>query len=83
MIILDLDSLRAPQWSRLNSYYGKPWIWCLLHNFGGNRRIYGDLQGIIDVPFTARNTTMIGTIQNVHEIETQCCFRNWIDTRSY
>src|SRR5690242_18497129 len=35
MIILDLYSDVAPVWSRTDSYFGKAWIWCMLHNFGG------------------------------------------------
>ena len=31
MIVLDLFSEAAPQWNRTKSYYGKKWIWCLLH----------------------------------------------------
>lgn len=71
MIILDLDSLRAPQWSRLNNFYGKSWIWCLLHNFGGNRRVYGDLPGISTVPFQAKQASanMIGIGMTPEAIE--------------
>merc|ERR1719233_225868 len=34
MIILDLQSERSPIWSRTKQYFGKPWIWNTLHNFG-------------------------------------------------
>ncbi|MUT98611.1 MAG: hypothetical protein EP145_05430 [Bacteroides uniformis] len=34
MIVLDLWGEEHPVWNRTNSYYGKPWIWCMLHNFG-------------------------------------------------
>ena len=34
MIILDLWSERYPVWNRTESYFGKTWIWCMLHNFG-------------------------------------------------
>ena len=30
MLILDLFTEAQPAWQRLNSYYGKPWIWCQL-----------------------------------------------------
>eukprot|EP00052_Salpingoeca_macrocollata_P019135 m.158211 g.158211 ORF g.158211 m.158211 type:complete len:892 (+) comp20876_c1_seq3:1064-3739(+) len=43
MIILDLASESAPQFQRLGYYYGKQWIWCMLHNFGGRRGLYGFL----------------------------------------
>ncbi|KAJ5367734.1 hypothetical protein N7541_001675 [Penicillium brevicompactum] len=46
MLILDLFSESIPQWKRTNSYYGKPWIWCQLHNFGGNMGLYGQIQNL-------------------------------------
>lgn len=41
MIILDLVSDAAPLWQATRSYYGKPWIWCQLHNYGGNMGFMG------------------------------------------
>ncbi|KAJ5155130.1 uncharacterized protein N7500_010569 [Penicillium coprophilum] len=46
MLILDLFSESIPEWRRTNSYYGKPWIWCQLHNFGGNMGLYGQIQNL-------------------------------------
>lgn len=46
MIILDLWSESHPVWSRTNAYYGKSWIWCMLHNFGGNISMYGRMNAI-------------------------------------
>jgi len=31
MIVLDLFSEAEPQWNRTQSYFGKKWVWCLLH----------------------------------------------------
>lgn len=36
MLILDLFSESQPQWQRTSSYFGKPWIWCELHDYGEN-----------------------------------------------
>ena len=36
MLILDLWSERFPVWNRTHAYYGKPWLWCMLQNFGQN-----------------------------------------------
>ena len=63
MIILDLNSEVSPVWTHTQSYFGKPFIWCLLHNFGGTRAIYGNLTTIATGPIDAMNTpgsTMIG-----------------------
>ncbi|KAF7715307.1 Alpha-N-acetylglucosaminidase [Penicillium ucsense] len=46
MLILDLFSESAPQWRRTNSYYGKPWIWCQVHDYGGNMGLYGQLRNV-------------------------------------
>ena len=48
----------------LQSYFGKPFIWCLLHNYGGTRGIYGNLTTIaIDplIALKAPGSTMVGT----------------------
>ena len=63
MIILDLFSESEPQWQRLNSYFGKPWIWCQLHGFGGNMGMYGQVENVTFNPIEALNnatSTMIG-----------------------
>lgn len=72
MIILDLDSEVSPLWDKTNSYFGKPFIWCLLHNFGGTRAIYGNLTTIATDPIDAMNTpgsTMIGVGMTPEAIE--------------
>ena len=55
MIILDLWSERHPVWKRTNAYYGKPWIWCMLHNFGKNINMSGNLNSIANDPANALN----------------------------
>ncbi|KAJ9597696.1 hypothetical protein L9F63_011450, partial [Diploptera punctata] len=67
MIILDLQSELSPQYKRLHSYYGQPFIWCMLHNFGGTLGLYGAVNNVNQVQlalFDGRgleNGTMIGT----------------------
>ena len=46
MLILDLFSESEPQWRRTESYYGKPWIWCQLHDYGGNEGFYGQISNL-------------------------------------
>lgn len=50
MIILDLWSETRPIWSSTEAYYGKKWIWCMLHNFGGNIGMFGKMDTIANVP---------------------------------
>lgn len=64
MIVLDLFAEISPIWSRTQSFYGQPFIWCMLHDFGGVMELYGDLDSVNTGPFIARNSTnssMIGT----------------------
>ncbi|PVH80836.1 glycoside hydrolase family 89 protein [Cadophora sp. DSE1049] len=53
MLIIDIFSESAPQWQRTNSYFGKPWIWCQLHNFGGNMGLYGQVENVTVNPIEA------------------------------
>lgn len=53
MLILDLYSESEPQWQRTQSYYGKPWIWCMLHDYGGNMGLYGQIMNITQNPIEA------------------------------
>ncbi|CAJ2509978.1 Uu.00g058780.m01.CDS01 [Anthostomella pinea] len=63
MIILDLFSETQPQWQRTSSYYGKPWIWCELHDYGGNMGLYGQVENVTINPVQAlanESSTIIG-----------------------
>ncbi|PSR71093.1 hypothetical protein PHLCEN_2v13062 [Hermanssonia centrifuga] len=55
MLILDLYSEAQPQWNRTNSYFGKSWVWCELHDFGGNMGMEGNLPAIITGPIASLN----------------------------
>jgi len=50
MIVLDLFSETRPVWSRTDAYYGKPWIWCMLLNFGGNVGMFGKMDVVAVEP---------------------------------
>lgn len=43
MIVLDLQSEEFPQYERLEQYYGQPYIWCMLHDFGGTMGNFGSI----------------------------------------
>ena len=55
MIVLDLSSEVAPQFRRLDSYYGQPFIWCMLHDYGGVLTMYGVLDVINEVSIQYNN----------------------------
>ncbi|KAH7919922.1 alpha-N-acetylglucosaminidase [Leucogyrophana mollusca] len=63
MIILDLYSEAAPQWERLSSYYGKQWVWCELHDYGGNMGFEGNFVNVTEEPLralAAPGSSMVG-----------------------
>ena len=47
MIVLDLAAAIYPFWSRTESFYGQPFIWCMLQNFGGNLGLFGTIHSVI------------------------------------
>ncbi|KAF7915552.1 uncharacterized protein EAE97_012191 [Botrytis byssoidea] len=46
MLIIDLFSESFPEWENTNQYYGKPWIWCQVHGYGGTTGIYGQIYNV-------------------------------------
>jgi len=46
MVVLDLWGDRHPVWTSRQSFYGKPWVWNVLYNFGGKISVNGDLPAI-------------------------------------
>ncbi|XP_073104485.1 alpha-N-acetylglucosaminidase isoform X2 [Elaeis guineensis] len=88
MIVLDLFADVKPIWKTSSQFYGVPYIWCMLHNFGGNIEMYGMLDAISSGPIDARdsqNSTMVGVglcmegiEQNpvVYELMSEMAFRN-------
>jgi alpha-N-acetylglucosaminidase len=65
MILLDLWSERFPIWSRTNAYYGKPWIWNMLHNFGQNTNISGLMSSVANNPAKALNNPNSGKMLGI------------------
>ena len=46
MVVLDLWGDRYPVWKAREGFYGKPWVWNVLYNFGGKVSMNGDLPKI-------------------------------------
>ena len=46
LIVLDLWSETVPVWSQTDAYYGTPFIWNMLHNFGGRSGLYGRMPAV-------------------------------------
>lgn len=50
LIVLDLWGEEFPIWDRTEAFYGKPWIWCMLHNFGGRNMLFGNTSKLAKEP---------------------------------
>lgn len=64
ILVLDLQSEQYPQYTRTNSYYGQPFVWCMLSNFGGTLGMLGSVDLVYERILETRsdaNMTMIGT----------------------
>ena len=43
MIIIDLANELFHGWKKLDGFFGKQWIFSIIHNFGGRNELYGNL----------------------------------------
>lgn len=59
MIVLDLQSEQFPQYFMLDQYFGQPFIWCMLHNFGGTLGMFGNSDIINEVSLFIRRILII------------------------
>nr|WP_319397471.1 alpha-N-acetylglucosaminidase [uncultured Carboxylicivirga sp.] len=65
MIILDLATEIEPVWKRTEAYYGKQWIWNMLHNFGGNISMFGRIEKVAENPAKALNDPNSGKLKGI------------------
>lgn len=65
MIVLDLYSESHPVWNHTQAYYGKPWIWNMLHNFGGNTGMWGAMDAVAHDPATALHGPASGKMAGI------------------
>eukprot|EP00727_Mastigamoeba_balamuthi_P000360 m51a1_g10320 putative alpha-n-acetylglucosaminidase (729) ;mRNA; f:42273-44597 len=56
-VVLDLFAEFAPLWRRTEGFYGKRWVWCLLHSFGGTPGLWGDLAHVLAQPHADRRAS--------------------------
>lgn len=65
MIILDLAAEIEPIWKRTEAFYGKEWVWCMLHNFGGNISLFGRIENVAEQPAEALNDSASGQLKGI------------------
>ncbi|HEY4064099.1 MAG TPA: alpha-N-acetylglucosaminidase [Puia sp.] len=65
MLLLDLATEIEPVWKRTDAFYGKPWIWNMLHNFGGNISLFGRIEGVAAGPASALHDSSSGRLKGI------------------
>jgi alpha-N-acetylglucosaminidase len=65
MLLLDLAAEIEPVWKRTAAFYGKPWIWNMLDNFGGNVNLFGRMDGVATGPALALKDTAAGKLSGI------------------
>lgn len=65
MLLLDLAAEIEPVWRRTSAFYGKPWVWNMLHNFGGNISMFGRMDVVASAPAAALHDTTSGRMQGI------------------
>lgn len=73
ILVLDLQSEQHPQYNRTQSFFGQPFVWCMLHNFGGTLGMHGSIRLVnAELPRAAamENSSMVGvgiTPEGIHQ----------------
>jgi alpha-N-acetylglucosaminidase len=62
LLILDLEAVKNPVWARTHSFYGVPFAFCMLHNYGERPGLFGRLNTIALAMPAALNNSLIGTM---------------------
>ncbi len=61
-LVLDLFGETNPQWNRRDGFYGHPWVWNIISNFGGNTGVHGSLWKVAEHPVEALNSEKKGRL---------------------
>lgn len=61
-VIIDMSYTGLGEWQKWNnaSFFGAPFIWTALHNFGGTDGIKGDMSRLNHIPFDLSETSIMG-----------------------
>ncbi len=64
ILALDLFAEHHPKWKK-HQFWQRPWLWCLLHNFGGNTDMGGNLKAVAKGPLEALNSPNNGNMTGI------------------
>jgi alpha-N-acetylglucosaminidase len=64
-LILELFAEAYPQWKNREGFYGHPWVWNIISNFGGNTGMHGALWKVAQHPVEALNAPNRGNLAGI------------------
>lgn len=65
LLVLDLFCEDHENWRRRNNFNCTPWLWCTIHNFGGNVGMSGRLAWLGEGPVQAMNDPKKGRLSGI------------------
>ena len=65
VLLLDLCAEETEKWRQTQAFYGKGWIWCFLHNYGGRSGMFGYFAGIVNRPQDALHSPDRGQLRGI------------------
>ena len=65
LLVLDLFCEDQENWRLRNNFNGTPWLWCTIHNFGGNVDMGGRLAWMGEGPIKAMNDPTKGRLSGI------------------
>ena len=65
LLVLDLATEIQPIWKSTDAFYGKPWIWNMLNNFGGNVNLFGHMDDVASKPAQVLKDSASGKLTGI------------------
>lgn len=65
MLVLDLWAEHVPLWETTAGFLDRPWVWCVVHNFGQRSGLFGDVRAIVDRFVAARDGSAAGRLHGI------------------
>jgi alpha-N-acetylglucosaminidase len=65
LLLLDLAAEIEPIWKRTGAFDGKPWIWNMINNFGGNVNLFGRMDTVATSPALALQNPASGKMVGI------------------
>jgi len=68
MILLDLACENSPVWNKTEAFYGKPWIWNIVQEYGDTVSLHGGLPQIVQNLHEAMTSAHRGRLEGIGSV---------------